>query len=77
MTSISKTTLDFLAALKESNNRDWFTEHKTEFQQEQKKAKSFYNAVMEKLKMHDEIESVKIFIVVFMVISFWFSFLMV
>jgi len=61
MTSISKTTLDFLAALKESNNRDWFTEHKTEFQQEQKKAKSFYNAVMEKLKMHDEIESVKIF----------------
>ena len=61
MTSISKTTLDFLAALKENNNRDWFTEHKTEFQQEQKKAKSFYNAVMEKLKMHDEIESVKIF----------------
>jgi uncharacterized protein (TIGR02453 family) len=61
MTSISKTTLDFLAALKENNNRDWFTEHKTEFQQEQKKAKIFYNAVMEKLKMHDEIESVKIF----------------
>jgi uncharacterized protein (TIGR02453 family) len=61
MTSISKTNIDFLKALKENNNRDWFTEHKAEFQQEQKKAKSFYNAVMEKLKMHDEIESVKIF----------------
>ncbi|MBI9041998.1 DUF2461 domain-containing protein [Lutibacter sp.] len=61
MTSISKTTIDFLKALKENNNRDWFTEHKTEFQQEQKKAKGFYNAVMEKLKQHDEIESVKIF----------------
>ena len=61
MTSISKTTLDFLAALKSNNNRDWFAEHKTEFQKEQKKAKVFYNALMLKLKEHDEIESVKIF----------------
>jgi uncharacterized protein (TIGR02453 family) len=61
MTSISKTTLDFLKALKENNNRDWFTEHKTEFQQEQKKAKGFYNAVMEQLKSHDAIESFKMF----------------
>ena len=61
MTSISKTTLDFLKTLKENNNREWFTEHKTEFQKEQKKAKSFYNALMLKLKEHDEIDSVKIF----------------
>jgi uncharacterized protein (TIGR02453 family) len=61
MTSISKTTLDFLAALKSNNNRDWFAEHKTEFQKEQKKAKDFYNALMLKLKEHDEIDSVKIF----------------
>ena len=61
MTSISKTTLDFLKTLKVNNNREWFAEHKTEFQKEQKKAKDFYNALMLKLKEHDEIESVKIF----------------
>jgi uncharacterized protein (TIGR02453 family) len=61
MTSISKTTLDFLKALKENNNRDWFAAHKDEFQQEHKKAKSFYNAVMEQLKSHDAIESFKMF----------------
>ena len=58
---LTKSTFEFLDLLNKNNNRDWFTEHKTEFQQEQKKAKIFYNAVMEKLKMHDEIESVKIF----------------
>ncbi|SFS78784.1 DUF2461 domain-containing protein [Lutibacter maritimus] len=61
MISISKTTIHFLKALKENNNRDWFAAHKNEFQQEQKKAKSFYNAVMEQLKNHDAIESFKMF----------------
>lgn len=61
MTSISKTTIDFLKALKENNNRDWFTEHKADFQKEQKRAKDFYNAILEKLKLHDDIESLKIF----------------
>jgi len=61
MTSISKTTLDFLSALKENNNRDWFNEHKPEFQLEQKKAKEFYNALMQKLKTHDDIDQFKLF----------------
>ncbi len=61
MTSISKTTIDFLSTLKENNNRDWFSEHKTDFQKEQKKAKDFYNALLLKLKSHDDIESLKIF----------------
>lgn len=61
MTSISKTTLDFLSTLKENNNRDWFNEHKPEFQLEQKKAKEFYNALMQKLKTHDDIENLKMF----------------
>ena len=46
MTSISKTTLDFLNELKLNNNREWFNDHKTEFQKEQKKAKDFYNAIL-------------------------------
>ena len=61
MTSISKTTLDFLNELKLNNNREWFNDHKTEFQKEQKKAKDFYNAILEQLKTHDAIEGVKMF----------------
>ena len=61
MTTISKTTLDFLKELKNNNNREWFNDHKAEFQVEQKKAKEFYSALMEILKTHDDIESLKIF----------------
>ena len=61
MTAISKTTLDFLKELKKNNNREWFNENKPAFQVEQKKAKEFYAAVMEELKQHDDIESLKIF----------------
>lgn len=61
MNSISKSTLDFLKALKTNNNRDWFNEHKASFEAEQKKVKGFYNSVMENLKTHDLIENVKIF----------------
>lgn len=61
MNSISKTTLDFLKRLKKNNNRDWFNKHKTEFQLEQDKIKSFYSALGEKLNSHDEIEKLKVF----------------
>ena len=61
MTGISKTTLDFLKELKNNNNREWFNDHKAEFQVEQTKAKEFYSALMEELKTHDDIESLKIF----------------
>lgn len=61
MVSISKTTLDFLTALKLNNNRDWFNDHKVDFQKEQKKAKDFYNALLGQLKTHDDIEGLKMF----------------
>jgi len=61
MPIISKTTLDFLALLKKNNNRDWFNEHKPAFQVEQTKVKDFYNAIMDGLNTHDEIEKLKIF----------------
>lgn len=61
MTSISKATLDFLKALKENNNREWFTENKPTFEKEQKSVKKFYVSLQEKLKEHDEIESLKMF----------------
>jgi uncharacterized protein (TIGR02453 family) len=61
MTSISKSTLEFLSELKKNNNREWFAEHKAEFQIEQKKVKDFYKALEEKLKSHDAIDKVKLF----------------
>lgn len=61
MESISKSTLDFLKELKQNNNREWFNANKPTFDAEQKKVKTFYNAVMERLKTSDLIESVKIF----------------
>ncbi|MGV8945656.1 MAG: DUF2461 domain-containing protein [Lutibacter sp.] len=61
MTSISKSTLDFLKLLKVNNNREWFNEHKAEFEAEQKKIKEFFNLIMENLKTHDLIENVKVF----------------
>lgn len=61
MVSISKTTIDFLTELKLNNNRDWFNNHKADFQKEQKNAKIFYNSLLEKLKTHDDIEGLKMF----------------
>ncbi|WP_456460745.1 DUF2461 domain-containing protein [Lutibacter sp.] len=61
MKSISKTTLEFLSKLRRNNNREWFNEHKTEFQHQQAKIKSFFSALGEKLNSHDEIEKLKVF----------------
>ncbi len=61
MISITDSTVDFLRALKQHNNRDWFNANKPAFQIEQDKAKAFYNGLMEQLKTHDEIEALKMF----------------
>lgn len=61
MISFSDSTLDFLKTLKKNNNRDWFNEHKPAFQIEQEKAKTFYNTLMDQLKSHDDIETLKMF----------------
>lgn len=61
MISISKSTLDFLNALKQNNNREWFAANKTVFDQEQKKVKNFFNAIQENLKVHDTIERLKMY----------------
>ena len=61
MTSIDKSVFVFLKTLKENNNREWFTENKPQFQIEQKKAKDFFNVLMERLKLHDIIDKFKFF----------------
>jgi len=58
---IQKSTLDFLVALKENNDREWFNEHKDEFKGEQTLAKDFYAAIRRNLEQNDEIDKFKLY----------------
>lgn len=58
---ISKKVLDFLKALEKNNNRDWFNDNKKEFKTLETEVKEFYNAINQKLSIHDEIDKVKAF----------------
>lgn len=60
-TTIRTEVFDFLKALEENNNRDWFNDHKTDFKQIQTHIKSVYNALFELVKQHDDIDKLKIF----------------
>ena len=59
--TITKLNLEFLKRLEKNNNREWFTEHKTEFKVHEKEVKSFFSKVQERLEVHDEIEKMKMF----------------
>ncbi|MDG3581947.1 MULTISPECIES: DUF2461 domain-containing protein [Galbibacter] len=61
ITHISPSVYNFLNKLKDNNNRDWFNEHKETFKKEQQEVKAFYQALMEKLRLHDDIEDMKMF----------------
>ncbi len=61
MGSISKSTLNFLVKLKQNNNRDWFNEHKPEFQIEQHNTKAFFESLQVELEKNDAIEKLKMF----------------
>lgn len=54
---IYQSGFDFLHSLKEHNNREWFNEHKTIFQEELQKIEAFAEALLEKLNAHDLIET--------------------
>ncbi|WP_350288567.1 DUF2461 domain-containing protein [uncultured Croceitalea sp.] len=58
---IKKEAFEFLKKLEKNNNREWFTENKNTFKAHETDAKAFYNAVMENLNKHDQIEKLKIF----------------
>ncbi len=58
---ITTASLDFLKKLQKNNNRDWFTENKATFKTHENTIKTFYNALLEKLNQHDEIEKMKMF----------------
>lgn len=57
MEQINKSNLEFLLNLKANNNRDWFIDHKNEYQQAHNNIISFADEVVKLMKNHDNIEN--------------------
>ena len=57
---ISKALLDFLSELQQNNNRDWFSENKTQFEKHQKAFKTFVQEINDAFAAHDSIEKMQI-----------------
>ncbi len=51
----------FLRTLADNNNRDWFNEHKDKYKLLESEVKGFYQQLMEKMRLHDDIERLKMF----------------
>jgi uncharacterized protein (TIGR02453 family) len=54
---IPSSGFDFLNALKENNNREWFNANKTIFQNEQQFIETFAEQLLQELNKHDRIET--------------------
>ncbi|WP_242204714.1 DUF2461 domain-containing protein [Aestuariivivens insulae] len=59
--TVPKSALDFFKKLEKNNNRDWFNEHKKEFKTIEAEVKEVYNAILENLNKHDDIDKLKMF----------------
>lgn len=59
MQTIPKEALDFLNAIKENNNREWFNERKSEFKDIENQMKAFYGQVELLLNQQDDIQRTK------------------
>ena len=60
-TTLQKSVFSFFKKLEKNNNRDWFNENKPEFKAIEGEVKLFYNAILENLNKHDDIDKLKIF----------------
>jgi uncharacterized protein (TIGR02453 family) len=58
---VPKEALEFFKKLEKNNNRDWFNECKKEFKAIEAEIKEVYNTLFETLKVHDDIDKVKMF----------------
>lgn len=54
---IPASSIDFLKALKQNNNRDWFNAHKSEYLEQQLLMEAFADALLAKMNEHDVIET--------------------
>jgi uncharacterized protein (TIGR02453 family) len=57
MSSVKKSTFNFLKQLSENNNREWFLKHKSEYEQAKLNAEQFFDALVAKVNIHDELET--------------------
>lgn len=60
MELINKDLLQFLTELRKNNNREWFSERKSTFEEYNREAKAIFEAIAERLKMTDDIASHKL-----------------
>lgn len=61
MNLILKSTFDYLELLSKHNDREWFTQNKIQFEQEQKHLKSFFEHIKGQLEKIDAIEKLQVF----------------
>ncbi len=58
---INKEAFAFIKTLTANNNRDWFNEHKDQYKILETGVKGFYQQLMEQMRLHDDIERLKMF----------------
>jgi len=58
---VSQEFLDFFKKLEKNNDRDWFSEHKTEFKKIETQTKNIYKSLFEIMKLHDDVDELKMF----------------
>ncbi|ROI00790.1 DUF2461 domain-containing protein [Chryseobacterium daecheongense] len=56
-----KKTFEFLKQLQQNNNREWFAQHKAEYDAVVKENKTFFNQVYTELQEHDNLKGIHIF----------------
>lgn len=56
-----KKAFEFLKQLEKNNNREWFAEHKTEYDSVIKENKVFFNQIYTELQEHDNLKGIHIF----------------
>lgn len=57
MSTLSKSNLEFLKNLQQNNNRDWFTENKSNYEKNHEETILFADAVLNEMRKHDNIET--------------------
>ena len=61
MTKLTNNIFFFLSALGENNNREWFSDHKKEYEQAKNEADAFFHSVYNKLSEKDHLGPIKIY----------------
>lgn len=58
MVNVTQKNFNFLEKLRKNNNRDWFSDHKSEYQTQHEEMISFADSLLQKISSHDQIETV-------------------